>query len=164
MELNGRKWNQIIKVLPLLRTPESRPTPIPLSGCRGRSRTALTSCHPQRTPNPPTIPPQRSVQQTTSTRQIPVANMSQSEYDDSNAAAKTRFRPPARVTHLHTPTRFLPAWRGLLLPGPSPGVAKVHHRSLSLSQRLSPAVAPPTLVSVSAPAPSTREMRLNETE
>ena len=92
MELNGRKWNQI-KVLPLLRTPESRPTPIPLSGCRGRSRTALTSCHPQRTPNPPTIPPQRSVQQTTSTRQMPVADMPISVYDDSNAAAKTRFRP-----------------------------------------------------------------------
>ena len=26
--------------------------PLPLSGCRGRSRTALTSCHPQRTLNP----------------------------------------------------------------------------------------------------------------
>ena len=59
-----------------------------------------------------------------------------------------RFRPVARVTHLHTPTRFLQAWRGLLLPGPIPGVAKVHHRSLPPSQRLSldPAVAPPTPV------------------
>ena len=46
--------------------------------------------------------------------------------------------PPACVTHLHTPPRFLQAWRGLLLPGPIPGVAKVHHRSLSPSQRLSP--------------------------
>ena len=69
--------------------------------------------------------------------------MPQNEYDDSNAAAKARFRPVARVTHLHTPQApvpkgFLQAWRGLLLPGPIPGVAKVHHRSLSSSQRLSP--------------------------
>ena len=47
---------------------------------------------------PPAIPnvthnPQHSAQQTTSTRQLTVANISQSVYDDSNAAAKTRFRP-----------------------------------------------------------------------
>ena len=69
---------------------------------------------------------------------------------------RPRFRPVACVTHLHTPQpRFLQAWRGLLLPGPIPGVAKVHHRSLSPSQRLSPdpAVAPPTLGPCLSPSP-----------
>ena len=37
---------------------------------------------------------QRSAQQTTSPRQLPVANVPISEYDDSNAAARPRFRPP----------------------------------------------------------------------
>ena len=98
---------------------------------------------------------QRHVQQTTPSRQLTVAYMPQNEYDDSNAAARPRFRPPACVTHLHTPPRFLQAWRGLLLPGPIPGVAKVHHRSLSPSQRLSPdpAVAPPTLGPCLSPSP-----------
>ena len=58
-------------------------------------------------PQPPHVPG-RSAQQTISTRQFAVANMSQSEYDDSNAAAKTRFRPVARVTHLHTPQAPVP--------------------------------------------------------
>ena len=57
--------------------------------------------------------------------------MPRNEYDDSNAAARPCSVPTACVTHLRTPLRFLPAWRGLLLPGPIPGVAKVHHRSLS---------------------------------
>ena len=139
MERNGTKRNRI-KSLPPLRTPEGRSMPgmAPPSACssgslrRSREDGNLASLsRPQ-----PLHVPGRSAQQMTSTRQFTVANMSQSEYDDSNAAARPMFRPVACVTHLHTPPRFLQAWRGLLLPGPIPGVAKVHHRSLS--QRLSP--------------------------
>ena len=35
----------------------------------------------------------RSAQQTTKTRQLPVADVPKNEYDDSNAAARPRFRP-----------------------------------------------------------------------
>ena len=43
------RYARVGSVVPV-QTGTSRPCP--LSGCRGRSRTALTSCHPQRTLNP----------------------------------------------------------------------------------------------------------------
>ena len=138
MELNGTEL-EVCRPYPLLRA-------VPRRGWLPRLRVgkvpSVVPVNPANLaslsrPQPPHVPG-RSAQQSTSTRQFTVANMSQNEYDDSNAAAKTRFRPPACVTHLHTSPRFLQAWRGLLLPGPIPGVAKVHHRSLSPSQRLSP--------------------------
>ena len=111
MERNGTKRNRI-KSLSLLRTPEDRSTPgmAPPSACssgslrRSREDGNLASLS---RPQPPHVPG-RSAQQTTPTRHYTVANMPKNEYDDSNAAARPRFRPVARVTHLHKPQAPVP--------------------------------------------------------
>ena len=90
------EWKEMVgngselKVSPLLATPDQAPS---ASLSRPRSQ-------------PPR--PGRSARQTTTTRQLTVADMPKSEYDDSNAAARPRFRPVARVTHLHTPQTPVP--------------------------------------------------------
>ena len=89
MEGNGRKWKRIKSFATpgsLLTKPRAHPCPVP-------------------DPNPR---PGRSAHQTTTTRQLAVADMPKNEYDDSNAAARPRFRPVARVTHLHTPQAPVP--------------------------------------------------------
>ena len=154
MEGNGTE----LKVLPLLRTPESRPTPIPRSGCMAGSRTALTSCHLQRTPTPqpprPSAPYSKRHKQDNRQFRIYQSTVTMIPM----LQQRIRFRPPGvcnPLTHATGPrpqgsykrgeaycypvrSRAWPRYTTGACPRPSDSV---------------PAVAPPTQVPVPVPAP-----------